>query len=203
MTLNEIFEQLGIPQEQIEAITKAMKENKIFTTGHENMDVRYPKLKQDFDALTLKDGESTKLIEQLQKDNKGNAALQQSVTDYQNQLAALQAQNNQQRLEFALKVLFMEEKALDVDYMVFKAMEKHPEWKENPETALDENGKVKGGDDLKAGMRTQHPAQFEGSATGTKTVEPQPLPGSAGARDTKPTSLAEALQQQYDNPNNM
>jgi hypothetical protein len=201
MTLNEIFKQQGLTDEQIEAISKAMAEGKIYTASEENLDIRYGKLKQDFDSLTAQHGESTKLIEQLQKDNKGNAALQQSVTDYQSQMAAMQAQMNLERLQYALKVEFMREKALDIDYLVFKAMEKHPEWKDHPENALDESGKVKGSDDLMAGLKTQHPTQFESSAPNTKKVDPQLLP-KGDDRKAEPTSLAEALKAQYETPTN-
>ena len=177
MTLNEIFKQQGLTDEQIEAISKAMAEGKIYTASEENLDIRYGKLKQDFDSLTAQHGESTKLIEQLQKDNKGNAALQQSVTDYQSQMAAMQAQMNLDRLEYALKVEFMRE------------------------NALDESGKVKGSDDLMAGLKTQHPTQFESSAPNTKKVDPQPLP-KGDDRKAAPTSLAEALKAQYETPTN-
>lgn len=201
MTLNEIFKQQGLTDEQIKAISEAMKAEKIFTASEENLDIRYGKLKQDFDAQGLQLGESNKLIEQLQKDNKGNAALQQSVTDYQSQMAALQAQMSLERLQYALKIDLMREKALDVDYLVFKAMEKHPEWKAEPEKALDESGKLKGSDDLLAGLKTQHPTQFESSAPDTKKIDPQRLP-TGDDRKPAPTSLAEALRAQYENPTN-
>lgn len=201
MTLNEIFKQQGLTDEQIKAISEAMKAEKIFTASEENLDIRYGKLKQDFDAQGLQLGESNKLIEQLQKDNKGNAALQQSVTDYQNQMAALQAQMSLERLTYALKIDLMREKALDVDYLVFKAMEKHPEWKAEPEKALDESGKLKGSDDLLAGLKTQHPTQFESSAPDTKKIDPQRLP-TGDDRKPAPTSLAEALRAQYETPTN-
>ena len=199
MTLTEIFQQQGLTEEQIAAITKAMKDGKIYTTVHENMDVRYPKLKGDFESLTTEHGESVKLIEQLQKDNKGNAALQQSVTEYQAQIASLQAQRNQDRLAFALKLALMAEDAEDTDYLAYKAMEKHPEWKEHPEDALDESGKIKGADDLLAGLKAQHPAQFKTSDAGKK-IDPQPLP-NGDDRKPAPTSLADALRMQYETTN--
>ena len=200
MTLTEILQQQGLTEEQIAAITKAMKDGKIYTTVHENMDVRYPKLKGDFDSLTTEHGESVKLIEQLQKDNKGNAALQQSVTEYQTQIAALQAQRDRDRLDYALKLALMAEDAEDTDYLAYKALEKHPEWKEHPENALDESGKIKGVDDLLAGLKVQHPAQFKQPDADGKKVDPQPLPGG-DKREPAPTSLADALRMQYETPN--
>lgn len=205
MTLNDILKQQGLTDDQISAISKAMKDNKVFTAGEENLDIRYGKLKQDYDALNTQHGESTKLIEQLQKDNKGNAALQQSVTDYQTQIAALQAQRDRERLDYALKLALMSDKALDTDYLAFKALEKHPEWKEHPENALDEAGKLKGADDLLAGLKTQFPQQFETTTT-TRTVEVQRLPdqqdnrGGVTRSDVLKMSYAERTKLYEDNP---
>ena len=44
MTLQEILKAKGMSDEDIESTIGEMKQNKIFTTSHENMDVRYPKL---------------------------------------------------------------------------------------------------------------------------------------------------------------
>lgn len=198
--LTDILQAQGLTEDQITAISKAMKDGKVYIAGEENLDVRYGKVKQDLDAALARETESTKLIEQLQKDNKGNAALQQSVTDYQNQLAAVQVKLDQTRLEYALRTKLMAEGADDVEYLVFKAMEKHPEWKEHPESALDESEQVKGVDDLIAGLKTQHPKQFEGPDAGGRKVDPQPLPGGDD-RKPAPTSLAEALRMQYETPN--
>ena len=137
-----------------------------------------------------------KLIEQLQKDNKGNAALQQSVADYQQQIASLQAKLAQQTLEYALRVKLMGEDAEDVDYLVYKALETHPEWREHPEAAMDEAGQIKGGDDIVAGLKTKHPSQFKAGQPAPKVV-PQPLP-NGDDRKPAPTNLAEALRQQYE-----
>lgn len=194
--LTDILQAQGLSEDQITAISKAMKDGKVYIAGEENLDVRYGKLKNDYDALVAKDGESTQLIEQLQKDNKGNAALQQSVTDYQKRLAEAEAKLNQQALEYALRVKLMGEDAQDVDYLVYKAMEAHPEWKEHPENAMDEAGQIKGGDDIVAGLKTKHPTQFSAAKPAPK-VDPQPLPGGDD-RKPAPTNLAEALRQQYE-----
>lgn len=201
MTLQEILKAKGLTDEQITEIADDMKQHKIFTAGEENLDIRYGKLKQDHENLTAQYGESTKLIEQLQKDNKGNADLQKSVTDFQSQVAAMQAQMAQERLDYALKLALMGEKAADVDYLTYKAREKHPEWKEHPENALDESGKIKGIDDLVAGLKTQHPMQFEASAPNAKHIDPQPLP-KGDDRKPAPANLAEALREQYEPQNN-
>ena len=155
MTLHELLKAQGLTDEQITKVTTAMKENKIFTAGEENLDIRYGKLKGDFDNLTNQHTEATKLIEEMKKANKGNEGLQTKITEYENQVAELQKQNEQLKKESAIKVALLEAKALDIDYMTFKL-------KEKGEIELDENGKIKGWDDKIAGLKTQFPTQFEG-----------------------------------------
>lgn len=94
------------------------------------------------------------MIEELKKSNKGNEGLQQKITDYEGQVAQLQAELEQAKLESAIKVELLSSKALDVDYLTFKL-------KEKGELALDENGKIKGWDDKIAALKTQFPTQFE------------------------------------------
>jgi hypothetical protein len=75
MTLQEILKSQGLSDEQIETVIGEMKQNKIFTAGEENLDIRYQKLKADHDSLTAQHGESTKLIEQLKAGTKDSEAL--------------------------------------------------------------------------------------------------------------------------------
>lgn len=168
MTLQEILKAKGLNDEQIESVVGEMQQNKIFTTSHENMDVRYPKLKADHESLTAQHGESTKLIETLKAGTKDSEALQGKITAYESQIAQLQQQLRQAQLDAAVKVALLGAKAVDVDYMTFKL-------KEKGELELDEQGHIKGIDDKLAGLKTQYPAQFE-AAAGGKRVEEQRLP---------------------------
>ena len=168
MTLQEILKAKGIADDTIEAIVGEMKANKIFTTSHENMDVRYPKLKADHEALTTQHGESTKLIEQLKTGTKDNEALQGKITGYEATITQLQEQLKQTQLEAAIKVALVGAKATDVDYMTFRL-------KEKGDLELDDKGAIKGIDDMLAGLKTQYPAFFE-SATQTKQIDVQKLP---------------------------
>lgn len=168
MTLQEILKAQGLTDEQIQAITGAMKENKIFTTSHENMDVRYPKLKADHDSLTAQHGESTKLIEQFKAGAKDNEALQGKITSYESTIATLQKQLKQTQIEGEAKVALLAAKCTDVDYALFKL-------KEKGELELDDQGHIKGIDDKIAGLKTQLPTQFE-TATQQRQIEVQKLP---------------------------
>ena len=79
MTLEELLKGQNLTDEQVTAIIDGMKENKIFTASEENLDIRYGKLKTDHDALAVKDAESQKLIEELQKATKGQDAVRQRL----------------------------------------------------------------------------------------------------------------------------
>ena len=169
MTLQEILKSQGLTDEQIETITGEMKQNKIFTAGEENLDIRYSKLKADHDNLVSQHGESTKLIDQLKAGTKDNEALQSKITNYESQIQQLQAENAQIKLEAAIKVALIGAKAADVDYMTFKL-------KEKGDLELDDQGNIKGIDDKLAGLKTQFPTQFEAAGTAGKQIEVQKLP---------------------------
>ena len=168
MTLQEILKAKGLDDASIESVIGEMKQNKIFTTSHENMDVRYPKLKADHETLTTQHGESTKLIEQLKTGTKDNEALQGKITGYEATITQLQDQLKQTQLEAAIKVALVGAKATDVDYMTFRL-------KEKGDLVLDDHGQIKGIDDMLAGLKTQFPAFFESAST-TKQIDPQKLP---------------------------
>ena len=137
--------------------------------------MRYGKLKTDHEGVTKQLGEATSLIEELKKSNKGNEGLQQKITDYEGQVATLQAELEQTKLESAIKVELLSSKALDVDYLTFKL-------KEKGELALDENGKIKGWDDKLAALKTQFPTQFEGESS--KKYQEHKLPDQGGGGST-------------------
>ena len=168
MTLQEILKAKNIADEDINAIIAEMKQNKIFTAGEENLDIRYSKLKADHDSLTAQHGESTKLIEQLKSAAKGQEGLQSKITDYESTIANLQEQLKQTQMDNAIQVALLGAKAVDVDYMTLKL-------KEKGELELDEQGHIKGIDDKLAGLKTQFPGQFE-SADQQKEIEVHKLP---------------------------
>lgn len=174
MTLQEILKSQGLTDEQIQTIVGEMKQNKIFTASEENLDIRYGKLKTDFESLTKQPGESTALIEQMKKDNAGNEAMQGKIAEYEGKIATLENELQQTRVDSALKVALLEAKVLDVDYLTFKI-------KEKGEVKLDENGKVKGIDETIASLKTQFPSQF--STETKKKIDENKLPG--GEPDNK------------------
>lgn len=171
MTLQEILKSKGMSDSDIESTISEMKQNKIFTTSHENMDVRYPKLKADHESLTAQHGEATNLIEQLKAGSKDNEALQGKITSYESTIADLTKQLNEQKLDAAMdrKLTKAGAKPEDFDYLKFQ-------WRKKGEISLDEHGEIKGGDDAIAGLKTQHPVQFT-SASEQREIQPHKLAG--------------------------
>ena len=188
MNLNEIFKAQGIEDGIANAILAAMKENKIYTTNEENLDVRYGKLKTDFDSKSKELAEANSLIAELKKSNKGNEDMQGKITAYETQVGELQKELRQTKLDAAIKVALLSEKATDVDYMTFKL-------KEKGELELDENGKIKGIDDKIAGLKTQFPTQFE--SNGGKKTEEKKLPGEDDNGGNPGMTKAEFLKKPY------
>lgn len=168
MTLEEILKSQGLSDEQVQTITGEMKQNKIFTSTEENLDIRYNKLKGDFDNLTAQHGESTKLIEQLKAGTKDSEKLQGQITSYEAEISNLQEQLKQAQLDSEIKIALLAAKVSDVDYMTFKL-------KEKGELELGEDGHIKGIDDKIAGLKTQFPGQFD-TANGALKVDPLELP---------------------------
>lgn len=153
MTLQEILKSKNLSDEDIQSVIGEMKQNKIFTAGEENLDIRYGKLKTDFDNLTKQHGESAALIEQMKKDNAGNEALQGKITEYETKMTAMKQELEQTKVDAALKVALLEAKVVDVDYITFKI-------KEKGEIKLGEDGKIKGIDETITAMKNRYPSQF-------------------------------------------
>lgn len=161
--------------------------------------------KGKFDALqaTLngKDTELTSandLIAQLKKSSKGNEEMQGKITDYETEVAQLKQQLQETEIRSAVKVALMSEKAVDVDYLTYKLNEKLKEKGESLE--LDENGKIKGWDDLSSSLKTQFPKMFDTASDdgGYKPLDDGKLPDT-DKREEEPKTLAEALRQNYEN----
>lgn len=153
MTLQEILKAKNLSDEDVQSIIGEMKQNKIFTAGEENLDIRYGKLKTDFDTLTKQHDESTALIAQMKKDNAGNEALQSKITEYETKIQQMETELQQTKIDSALKVALLEADVTDVDYLTFKI-------KEKGEVKLGDDGKIKGIDDTIAGLKTQYPQHF-------------------------------------------
>lgn len=168
MNISEILKAKGVSDDVIKDVLNDMKANKIYTASEENLDIRYGKLKTDLEGVTKQRDEANTLIEELKKSNKGNEGLQQKVAAYETQVQQLQQELEEAKIDAAIKVGLLSEKALDVDYLTFKLKNK------GEALTLGEDGKIKGWDDKIAALKTQCPTQFEGS--GKKNIVENKLP---------------------------
>lgn len=168
MTLEEILKSQGLTDEQVQTVVGEMKQNKIFTSGEENIDVRYKKLQGDFEAQKTQYGEAQTLIEQLRADNASNEGLQQQIEAFNGRIAQLEAENAQIKAEATAKFALLDGKARteDVDYLIYQLKKAN-----DGKLELDDSGKIKGLD-IDA-LKTAHPNNFEQQAQ--KKIEPNKL----------------------------
>ncbi len=160
----EFLKDLGL---EAEVIDKIMAENGKDIEAHKGSS---DKLTADLDAKTKEHSEALALIEKLKGENAGNEKLQSSIKDYETKIAALTAENAQLKIDKAVEVALLENKAKasDIDYLMFKLKADHKD------LALDENGKVKGIDDIVSGLKTTYASNFE--SVSKKVIEPNKLP---------------------------
>ena len=138
---------------------------------------KYTSLETDLSGKTSELEKANGLIEELKKSTGKDGALQQKITDYETEIATLKAENTELKTENALKFALVAAGAVDVDYLVFKA-------KEKGDIKLDDNGKIKGEDDLISGLKTQLPSMFRTSGSnqqqnnnGNRKIFENNLPG--------------------------
>lgn len=195
MTLQEILKAQGLSDEQIAKVLSNMKENKIYTAGEENLDTRYGKLKTDHEGVSKQLEEAQELIKQLKKGTGDNEDLQGKIKEYETKVSELTAENEKLKVENALKVALLDAgaKADDLDYLMYKAGTGGRELK------IGDDGRLKGQDDLIAGLKTQYSGNFV--AADQKKIQENKLKtgedDAGGSAD--PKNLAEALQMQYEN----
>jgi len=133
--------------------------------------------KAKHDALqALLDGKTTELdtantlIADLKKGTKGNEELQGKVTAYETQVSQLQEQLKQTQIDSELKVAMLAAgaKSDDIDYLIYKLNSK------GEKLELGDDGHIKGVDEMIAGLKTQHPNQFDSKKA--PKVDPNRLP---------------------------
>lgn len=150
--------------------------------------------------LTGKDteiGNANKLIEELKKASKGDEGMQQKISTYETENARLQQELEETKVSSALKVALLSAKTDDTDYMTFKIKEMLKE--KGEELKIDDDGNIKGWDDMLTTLKTQFPAHFESSEGGSRQIIENKLDkGDPAGGSAEPKDLAEALKQQYE-----
>lgn len=133
------------------------------------------------------------LVEDYKKSSKNDETAQQKITEYENKVTQLTTELEQAKLDSALKIALLQAKASDVDYLMFKIKQ------DGKELKLDDKGEIKGLDDIISSLKTQLPAQFESDSAGKRKIDENTLPGSNDDDEGEPQTLAEAIQQSYEN----
>ena len=125
---------------------------------------------------TKEKDEANKLIAELKKSNQGNEELQGKIGTYETQLNELKAENEQLKLDNAIKVELLSAKAKgdDLDYLMFKIKQN------NEKLSLSENGELKGFDVEE--IKTAYPSNFEVETK--KVVDVNNLPKIDGNENT-------------------
>lgn len=193
MQFNEILAAQNLNEEQINAITTAMKENKIYLADEENLSIRYNKLKEDKQAQDNEFQKAQELIKQLQDSAKGNEEIQAKIKEYEAQIEQLQSEAAKAKLDYAIKTGLLERNVNpdSMDFLLFKINQ------DNKDIKLNEESKLEGidFDEFKIKYASHFKAEEE---SGGKRLDPNSLP-QGGEVDNEPKSLADALKQKYSN----
>ena len=193
MQFNEILAAQNLNQEQINAITAAMKENKIYLADEENLSIRYNKLKEDKQAQDNEFQKAQELIKQLQDSAKGNEEIQNKIKEYEAQIEQLQADAAKAKLDYAIKAGLLERNINpdSMDFLLFKINQN------NKELKLGEDDKLEGIDFDE--IKTKYASHFKAEDSNAgKKLDPNGLP-KGGEPNNEPKSLADALKQKYSN----
>ena len=193
MDLKEILASQSLSEEQITAIETAMKENKIYTSAEENIDIRYNKLKEEKQAQDNEFQKAQELIKQLQDSAKGNEEIQNKIKEYEAQIEQLKTDAAKAKLDYAIKAGLLERNVNpdSIDYLLFKINQ------DNKELKFDENDKLQGIDFDE--IKTKYVSHFKAEDSNAgKRLDPNSLP-QGGEPNNEPKSLADALKQKYSN----
>jgi len=149
--LVEHFGEAG--EEKIKAFLDAMKENSIHTTTEENMDIRYPKLKEQHELSKKELEEAKKLIFSFKESAQESDELKLKMTSYEQAVAKMQAENERLKLHNEARFLLLREKAKadSIDFLLFKTL--------NAEVKLNESGELVGFN--VEDIRKQYPSHFD------------------------------------------
>lgn len=79
--LKEIFKNRGLDDQVIDGILNDMKERKVYITKHENMDERYPKIKNQKTELEKLVSQREQKIDELSKSSGNNEELQKQILE--------------------------------------------------------------------------------------------------------------------------
>ena len=178
--LEKLLKEYLADDSKVSEFLAKMKESKIFLSKEENIDTRYTKMKGEYEAEKAEYAKALKLIETLKAQTQGQDALQTQITNYEQEISDLKANNEQLTRENNLKVALLsgKAKAKDIDYLLFKLS------KDENAVKYGENGEVSNVNEIIDNLKKAYPSHFENGAK--KVVEKIDLPND-GDKDLKIT----------------
>jgi DNA repair exonuclease SbcCD ATPase subunit len=110
----------GLTDEQVATITKAMQDEKIFTTQEENIEARFEKMRAQRDSKQEELDAANKLVEDLQAATKENEDAQKQIDTYKQEAEKLQGQLATLEKTGVVKAALEKVGVTDVDYAIYK-----------------------------------------------------------------------------------
>ena len=193
--MEDLLKELGYTDVQIRAIIDGMRNKKIFTSNEENIDTRYQKLKEQSEAKEKELTTANELVKALQESARSNNIedMKSKISNYEKTIEQLQEENKKEKIKNQLSLALKDAKAIDEDYIAFKIGQQLKA--EQKELELDENGKIKGINDLIEAQKKAEPNFFTREAK--KEVEVKEIGKGQEQGNNEPKNLKEALMQQY------
>ena len=175
MTFEEILTSKGLSDEDVQAVIGEMKTNKIYTSAEENIDIRYKKLKGDYD--TLKNADKSGEL----------ATANNTITQLQQKIKELTAEGQ-------LRELLSKENPLDVDYLMYKA-------KMSEKYSVGDDGKLANAAELVTALKAENPNQFSKGRIIKEQMLPEGQPsGSLTQADFKKMSYKDKAELYQSDP---
>ncbi|MEF9952951.1 MAG: phage scaffolding protein [Clostridium sp.] len=168
MKLEEILKAQGLSDEQISAVLKGMKDNKIYTTSLENADERYQKLKGQKEDMESQLDTASKTIKDLKKNNADNEALQKTIKDHEITIETLkkdsEAKVRNLTIDSAINNLLLKNNAKHSDLLAGKF--------DRDKLVIKEDGSIEGLDEQLKGLKESYKDLFQVSLGGKKPSNP-------------------------------
>lgn len=97
MTFKELLKAHGLADERVSVIMGAMKENRLYISNEENIDIRYRKLKAKVET-------AEKTIANLKRSSKDHEALQEIIEVYKNKIATMKKEHDDKMKDMIIKL---------------------------------------------------------------------------------------------------
>ena len=109
-----------VGSDNFENLMNELKENNIYFSSEDNLDIRYGKLKTDMQEKNKLYEKAQKHIENLRKGVKNSEELKLKQTEYEQRIKDLESENKEIKINSSLKQALIKEKANDIEHLVYK-----------------------------------------------------------------------------------